>query len=224
MTIGVAGGAGALNYSAADLAGLGANWSSIRLGSTTAIGALTVGANAWDSPCHLSLGGGGVYRDYWRADGGSRKRYGFPLLRPDDLGSERKHRRRNGRYAGHYLQRRRGAHRQYAGAGGQWRFLFSGTIDGAFDLTLNAAGTITLSDDLGASTPLDDLTLASDADPTIGGTVNGTGVLTLQQASNATTMGVAGGAGALNYSVADIAGLGTNWTSIAWAARRRPAR
>ena len=40
--------------------------------------------------------------------------------------------------------------------------------------------------------------------------MDGTGVLTLQQASNATTMGVAGGAGALNYSLADLAALGTN--------------
>jgi len=47
-----------------------------------------------------------------------------------------------------------------------------------------------------------------------GGTVDGTGVLTLQQASNATTMGVAGGAGALNYSLADLAGLGANWTFV----------
>ena len=91
---------------------------------------------------------------------------------------------------------------------------FVGTIDGAFDLTLSAAGTITLSDDIGAGTPLDDLTITSDADPTIGGAVEGTGILTLQQASNVTTMGVAGGAGALNYSAADLAGLGANWTSI----------
>ena len=78
----------------------------------------------------------------------------------------------------------------------------------------SAAGTITLADDIGAGTPLDDLTITSDADPTIGGTVDGTGILTLQQASNATTMGVAGGAGALNYSLADLAGLGTNWASM----------
>ena len=46
----MAGGAGALELPAADLAGPGANWSSIRLGSTTATGALTVGAKAWESP------------------------------------------------------------------------------------------------------------------------------------------------------------------------------
>jgi hypothetical protein len=91
---------------------------------------------------------------------------------------------------------------------------FAGTIDGAFDLTLSAAGTITLSDDIGAGTPLDDLTITSDADPSIGGSVEGTGILTLQQATNATTMGVAGGAGALNYSLADLAGLGADWTSV----------
>src|SRR5439155_19151678 len=63
-------------------------------------------------------------------------------------------------------------------------------------------------------TALDDLTIISDSDPTISGGVEGTGILTLQQASNATTMGVAGGAGALNYSLADLAGLGANWTSL----------
>ena len=91
---------------------------------------------------------------------------------------------------------------------------FSSTIDGAFDLTLNAAGAITLTGNVGGTTPLDDLTLTSDADPTIGGSVAGTGVLTLQQKSNATTMGVAGGAGTLNYSAADLAGLGAAWSSI----------
>ena len=67
--MGVAGGAGALNYSVADLAGLGSNWTSMRLGSTTATGALTVGANAWAVPVHVPLGGGGLHRRLRRADG-----------------------------------------------------------------------------------------------------------------------------------------------------------
>ena len=47
---------------------------------------------------------------------------------------------------------------------------FSATMDGAFDLTVSTTGAITFADDVGAGTPLDDLTLTSDADPTIGGT------------------------------------------------------
>ena len=109
-----------------------------------------------------------------------------------------------------------------AGAGA---ITFGDTIDGAFDLTLSSTGAITLSDDVGAGTPLDDLTITSDADPTIGGSVAGTGILTLQQSTNTTTMGVAGGAGALNYSAADLAGLGRQLEAPSgWAAPRRPAR
>ena len=73
--MGVAGGAGALNYSAADLAGLGANWSSIRLGSTTATGALTVGANAWDIPVTYRSAAAGSIVIYRRADGRGGQRY-----------------------------------------------------------------------------------------------------------------------------------------------------
>ena len=54
---------------------------------------------------------------------------------------------------------------------------FASTLDGAFDLTLNTGGAITLTGNVSDATPLDDLTLTSDADPTIGGTVEGAGVL-----------------------------------------------
>jgi hypothetical protein len=105
-----------------------------------------------------------------------------------------------------------GANAQVLADGGD--ITFASTINGAFDLILNAAGAITLTGNVGGVTPLDDLTLTSDADPVISGTVAGTGILTLQQKSNATTMGVAGGAGALNFSAADLAGLGANWSSL----------
>ena len=212
-TMGGAGGAGALNYSAADLAGLGANWSAIRLGSTTATGALTVGAKAWESPVtYRSAAGSIVVTGAQTAVAASDT--SFTFTGPTSLGANVSTVGATGGTQDITFSDDVTLTANAQVLAGNGDILFSGTIDGAFDLILNAAGTITLSDDVGAGTPLDDLTLASDADPTIGGTVDGTGILTLQQASNATTMGVAGGAGALNYSAADLAALGSNWTSM----------
>jgi hypothetical protein len=45
-----------------------------------------------------------------------------------------------------------------------------------------------------------DFTLTTNADPVIAAGVTGTGDLTLETASAATTMGIAGGAGTVNYS------------------------
>ena len=182
----------------------------MRFGSTTATGALTVGANVMNIPVEYRSAAAGsiVITGAQTAGAGSDTIFTFS----GPTGSEREHHRRNRRYAGYHLQRRHNVDRQRTSAGGQRDISVAGTIDGAFDLTLSATGTITLSDDIGAGTPLDDLTITSNADPTIGGTVDGTGILTLQQ-SNATTMGVAG-AGALNYSLADLAGLGSNCTSM----------
>ena len=213
-TMGVAGGAGTLNYSVAELAGLGAGWSTIRLGSTTATGALTVGAKAWASPVQYRSAAAGSIVISGAQTAVAASDASFTFSGPATLGANVSTVGATGgtqdiTFSDDVTLT---ANAQVlAGAGD---IFFSGTLDGAFDLTLNAAGTIMLADDVGAGTALDDLTIAADADPTIGGTVDGTGVLTLQQASNATTMGVAGGAGALNYSLADLAGLGSNWTSM----------
>ena len=222
--MGVAGGAGALNYSLADLAGLSSNWTSMRFGSTTATGALTVGANAWAVPVQYRSGAAGSIVVSGAQTAVAASDTIFTFSGPTSLAANVSTVGATGGTQDITFSddvTLTGNAQVLAGSGD---ILFSGTIDGAFDLTLNAAGTITLSDDVGAGTALDDLTLASDADPTIGGTVDGTGVLTLQQASNATTMGVAGGAGALNYSTADLTGLGPTGPPYGWAAPRRPAR
>ena len=65
----------------------------------------------------------------------------------------------------------------------------------------------------GAQTNIADFTITTDADPTIGAAITGTGVLTLEPATAATTMGLGGGAGALNYANADLTALGATWSS-----------
>ena len=58
------------------------------------------------------------------------------------------------------------------------------------------------------------LTIETDADPTVTGTVTGTGTLTLMPSSATQTMGIAGGAGTLNISNADLTNLGTGWSGV----------
>ena len=213
-TMGVAGGAGALNYSLADLAALGSNWTSMRFGSTTATGTLTVGANAWDIPVDYRAAAAGSIVIAGAQTAVAASGTTFTFSGPTSLGANVSTAAATGGTQDITFNDDVTLTANAQVLAGNGDLAFAGTIDGAFDLTLNAAGTITLSDDIGASTPLDDLTITSDADPAIGGTMEGTGILTLQQASNVTTMGVAGGAGAVNYSAADLAGLGANWTSV----------
>jgi hypothetical protein len=213
-TMGVAGGAGALNYSLADIAALGAGWTSLRLGSPTATGALTVGANAWDNPVTYRAAAGGSIVIAGAQTATAASDTVFTFSGPTTLSANVDTTNATGGTQDITFNNAvtLGANAQVLADGGD--ITFASTIDGAFDLTLSAAGVITLSDDVGAGTPLDDLTLTSDSDPAIAGALAGTGILTLQQASNATTMGVAGGAGTVNYSLADLAGLGNNWTSL----------
>ena len=213
-TMGVAGGAGALNYSAADLAGLGAGWASMRFGSTTATGALTVGANAWSNPVQYRSAAAGSIVITGAQTSVAASDTTFTFSGPISLGANVSTAAATGGVQDITFSDDVTLTANTQVLAGNGDIAFAGTIDGAFDLTLSAAGTITLSDDVGAGTPLDDLTITSDADPSIGGDLAGTGILTLQQLSNATTMGVAGGAGALNYSAADLAGLGAAWTSV----------
>lgn len=197
--MGVAGGAGALNYSVADLTGLGTNWSSIRLGSTTATGALTLGANAWDVPVTYRSAAGGSIVISGAQTAGAASDTTFTFSGPTTLSANVDTTNATGGTQDITFNNAvtLGANAQVlGGTGGDLHF--ASTLDGAFDLTLNTGGAITLTGNVGGATPLDDLTITSDADPTIGGTVEGAGVLTLQQRNNATTMGVAGGAGALN--------------------------
>jgi hypothetical protein len=74
----------------------------------------------------------------------------------------------------------------------------------------SGAGAISIN---GAQTNLDDFTLTTNADPTIAAGVTGTGTLTLQPVSAATTMGLAGAAGTVNLSAADLTNLGSGWTN-----------
>ena len=55
-------------------------------------------------------------------------------------------------------------------------------------------------------------TLTTNADPVIGSAITGTGALTLETASVGTTLGLAGGAGAVNYSAGDLTNLGSGWS------------
>ena len=67
-------------------------------------------------------------------------------------------------------------------------------------------------------------TLTTNADPVIGAAVTGTGALTLETTSVGTPLGLAGGAGTVNYSAGDLTNLGSGWSGSNSAMRRMPGR
>jgi hypothetical protein len=95
---------------------------------------------------------------------------------------------------------------------------FSDIVNGTQDLILSAGGAITLNGVVGGVTPLDDLTITSNANPAINANVSGGGILTLDTLSAGTTMGLGGAAGTVNYTAPMPPVLSSS------AARRRPGR
>ena len=213
-TMGLGGAAGTVNYSAAELGRFGSGWTLINIGNTAQTGAATVGATAWSDPVHFRANAAGsvVISGAQTAVAASDTTFTFTGLA--SLAANVDTTNATGGTQDIIFNNAATLTANAQVLAGNGDITFSSTIDGAFDLTVNAAGAITLTGNVGGATPLDDLTLTSDADPIIGGSVAGTGVLTLQQKSNATTMGVAGGAGTLNYSAAELAGLGAGWSTI----------
>ena len=67
-------------------------------------------------------------------------------------------------------------------------------------------------------------TLTTNADPVIGAAVTGTGALTLADDVRGNPMGLAGGAGTVNYSAGDLTNLGSGWSQWNSAMWRRPGR
>jgi filamentous hemagglutinin family protein len=99
--------------------------------------------------------------------------------------------------------------------------LFLGRTDGTGAVTVNAynwagenvhlrsgSGTITVN---GAQSNLGDFTLTTNADPVINASITGTGDLLLQTSGAATTMGLGGAAGTVNFSTADLGQFGGGW-------------
>ena len=103
--------------------------------------------------------------------------------------------------------------------------LIIGRTDGTAALTADAyanwgenvqlrsdSGVITVS---GAQTVgANNFTITTNADPVISAGVTGTGVLTLETTSAATTMGIDAGAGTVSYSAAELTNLGTGWSTV----------
>jgi hypothetical protein len=213
-TMGLGGAAGTVNYAAAELGRFGSGWTLINIGNTAQTGAITVGALSWSDPVHFRANAAGSVVISGAQTAGAASDTTFTFTGPASLSANVDTTNATGGTQDITFNNTATLTANAAVLAGDGDITFASTIDGAFDLALNAAGAITLTGNVGGVTPLDDLTLTSDADPVIGGSVAGTGVLTVQQKSNATTMGVAGGAGTLNYAAAELAGLGAGWSTI----------
>jgi filamentous hemagglutinin family protein len=186
-SVGVAGGGGTLNLSAAELDYLQDGWSQIVIGRSDATAAIHVGAyNNWRDPVRLmrSLGDASnsiVLSGNQAAVAATNAslRYSGPLLLAADVA--------------------------ITTAGGDIRF--DGTLDGAHQLTLNAGvGDVRFDDAVGSNAALDSLSVTSDS-LTIASTVEASGDIDLQPYTAGRTIGLEGGAGSWQLGTGVLSGI-----------------
>lgn len=231
VSVGINGGAGAYQISSAMLARM-LNWTTLQLGLSTNTQPTIVNATTWTRPNTQIFGGSGLMTIAGDQDAGANNL----MLRSDSNLAL------NGGLTGSGTltigQSGNTATMGLAGAAGTlnlsvaeldriidgWGQLVFGTApnDGAFNIGAytwrdnvrfqNDGGIITVSgtQDVGAN----NLTIHSDVDPAINAALTGTGTLTFEQDATNTTMGVAGGAGTVNISSAELANITDGWSQI----------
>jgi filamentous hemagglutinin family protein len=231
VSVGINGGAGAYQITSAMLARM-LNWTTLQLGLSTNTQPTIVNATTWLRPNTQIFGGSGLMTIAGDQDSGANNL----MLRSDSNLAL------NGNLTGTGTltigQSGNTATMGLAGAAGTlnlsvaeldriidgWGQLVLGTApnDGAFNIGAytwrdnvrfqNDGGIITVSGAQNAGT--NNLTIHSDVDPVINAALTGTGTLTFEQDATNTTMGVAGGAGTVNISSAELANITDGWSQL----------
>jgi hypothetical protein len=175
-TMGVAGGAGALNFSSADVTSLGASWSSYVFGRADQTGALTSAARTWPAPVTWRSGAGGSITITGLQDAGVGSATTFTFSGPANIDAALDLTNATGGTQAITFHGVADIGAAVDSAAGDLTFaddvtltgtgsidtgsadiLFSGTLDGAFDLELTTTGDITFAGDVGGATPLGDV-------------------------------------------------------------------
>ncbi|MBN8521453.1 MAG: filamentous hemagglutinin N-terminal domain-containing protein [Alphaproteobacteria bacterium] len=230
-TIGVAGGAGTVNLSNALLSRLVNGWNLISIGKTNSTAALNVNAASWNDSVMFQSGTGVITiagTQNLGANNLSIRSNGNPAINADLIGT------------GTLTLDTSSTNTTLGIAGGAgtynistaelariingWSQVVVGRTDGTGAMAVNAhtwldnirfqsnTGAITIAgaQDVGTNS----LTLRSNANPVINAGLTGSGTLTLDTATAATTIGLAGGAGTFNLATAELNNITNGWSEI----------
>ncbi len=230
-TIGVGGGAGTIGLTTTELGFLTNGWSTITLSSTTSTGAVTMNAASWQDQLTVVTNTGTITINGQQ----SMAANALSLVSNVDIAI-------NAALTGTGDLGIRGFNTGtsmgLAGAAGTialtaaelafitngWNSITFGRANNAGAISVGAMSwndhVIFLSNtgDININGPqnmgANHLTFTTDGDVALGAAVTGSGALTFQGNNNATAIGIAGAAGALNLSTTDLAFITNGWSSI----------
>ncbi len=228
VSVGLAGAAGTLNLSVAELDNIQDGWQGIYIGRTNSNQDLVANAYTWRDPLFLRTGPGSIQIDGVQTMGANNLDFysrnvvmnavatgsGRVTLRPDGNrsiglngapGTYQVDSATLSNFTG-FTGVRLGANNLNANITAN-----TGTYTHSLEL-MNANGTITINGDqnVGANNFL----LQSRLDPVINGNLIGTGQITLGPSATNVTTGVAGGAGTFNLSTAELDRIQDGWSQI----------
>ena len=230
-TVGVAGGAGTYNLSAAELNQIADGWAEIIIGRTNATGAMNVNAYSWNDSLRLQTSTGlltiagaqNLGANNLRIITSSNLALNADLIGTGDIGIE---------------SSATNTTIGLAGGGGTlnltvaeldrildgWNSITFGKSTGTGAMAVNAynwndsllletsTGVITVAgaQDVGAN----DLTIKTSGNLALNNTITGTGDLTIETTATNTTIGLAGGGGTLNLTTFELDRITDGWDSI----------
>ncbi|MES2905990.1 MAG: filamentous hemagglutinin N-terminal domain-containing protein, partial [Pseudomonadota bacterium] len=232
-TMGLGGGAGTLNLSAAEIANITNGWTSLVFGSGTTTGAMAINALTWNDVLTLQTGSGAInisgaqtmganalniFTDSDLALTGSLTGTGVLTISPITAATT------VGLGGGAGTLNLSATELAFITDGWTSLNFGSSSITGA--MTVNA---MTWNDPLNLTTAAGVMTIAgtqtmganalilqTDSNLALNGALTGTGALTIRPTTAATTMGIAGGAGTLNLTSAELLNITDGWASIAF--------
>lgn len=230
-TIGLAGGAGTYNLTSAELANITNGWSQIVVGTTAGTGAIAVNAASWNDNLRIQSATGAISVAGAQTMGANNLTIrsnanpsinaaltGTGTLTLDTVTAATTIGLAGG--AGTYAIDAT----EIGNITNGWSEIVVGSTAGTGAITANASswndnlriqsatGVITVAgtQNMGAN----NLTIRTNANPAINAALTGTGILTLDTVAAATTIGLAGGAGTLGLTTAELNNITNGWSQI----------
>ena len=203
--IGLAGAAGALNLTAAELDFLSDGWNSITIGDAAMTGALAIGAYSnWRDPIRFAHASTIAVTGAQAAAGGSNASFLFDAA--TNLGGNITTSNGNVSFTGPVALL--GSHAINTGSGD---VTFGGTLDGAQDLTIGSTGDVRFNGAVGSGTRLGNLTISNPGSVTAASVLR-VGNLSVTNGAGLVSLGAVDATNGVNVTSSSIA-LGGNITT-----------
>lgn len=231
VTVGVAGGSGTLNLSTALLDRIIDGWAGINIGLTSSTQAMNVNAYNWNDSVYFRTGTGVISIDGAQNVGANNLGIftsGNPVINAPLLGSGNLSFEQVATNVTMGLAGQSGTYNLSTAELNQimdgWSLISFGLVtnDAAMNVGAytwndsvkfqNDSGVITIAGAQNVGT--NDLTIHSDANPSVAAPLVGSGTLTLEPDASGTTVGVAGGSGTYNLSLAELDQIADGWAEI----------